>query len=247
MDNTPTVIKTFESFEKINEFSAAKLFLTPSFDPKGEFLAFPKGKTIHVVDTSTWETKFKLENEEITANYSVCSISNCGTFLAAGSVSGEISVWNFVDKSKLKGPYAGEDTHPITSIAWNPKNNGEFAFTDADGQLSTIVTGRRKASHGFIADEAEEEVDNDEVADDLYDGIDFRDEDNENCVSLEKLKNETLGIGDDSDDEDAKTVKSLPTSVAPSDRLPMVKPFKTQPPFQPGSTPSHLEHRFMVK
>jgi chromosome transmission fidelity protein 4 len=250
LDTSTSAIKTFDGFERVNEFEAAKAFTTPSFDPKGNLLAFPKGSFIHIHDTSSWEMKFKLENDEITGKYSVCGISGCGSFVAAGSLNGEISVWTLADKSKLKGQCSGEDTHAITSLAWNPKNNGELAFCDIDGQLSTIVTGTSK---GFMSDEAEEEnIDEpaEDDVDDLYGAIDFRDdgdEDNENCVSLEKLKNETLKTGRDSDDEDEdrKTVKSL-TSVTPSERMPVAKPFLVQPPFQPGSTPIDLEHRFMV-
>jgi chromosome transmission fidelity protein 4 len=246
LESPSNPIKTFDGFEKVNEFEAAKSYATPSFDQRGNLLAFPKDKFIQIFETSSWEIKFKLENDEVTAAYSVCSISMCGGFVAAGSLNGEISVWTLADKTKLKGQCSGEDTHAITSIAWNPKNNGEFAFCDSDGQLSTVLTGH---SNGLNNDEAEEEVgERVDDADDLYDGIDFRDEgdeDNENCVSLEKLKNETMKTGIESDDEDGKTVKSM-TSVALSERVPMPKPFIVQPPFQPGSTPVDLEHRFMV-
>lgn len=247
LDAPSNAIKTFEGFKLVNEFEAAVCYVTPSYDPRGTLLAFPKDKFIQIFDTSSWEMKFRLENDQVTASYSVCSISGCGSFVAAGSLNGEISVWTLADKSKLKGDCSGEDTHAITSLSWNPKNNGEFAFCDNDGQLSTIITGTR---NGFANDEAEEEEIGEPAeddGDDLYDGIDFRDEENENCVSLEKLKNDTMKTGLDSDDEDdGKTVKSMTTSIPTSERFSIAKPFIVQPPFQPGSTPVDLEHRFMV-
>lgn len=75
--------------------------------------------------------------------------------------------------------------------------------------------------------------------------------DNENCVSLEKLKNETMGKTveqeiDDildgnsvTDDDDRKDVQS-------DIGLPHVKTYPLQAPFQPGATSKSLEHRYMV-
>ncbi|CRK92164.1 CLUMA_CG005767, isoform A [Clunio marinus] len=246
LEESGAIVKKFEGFEIIKEFSSAKLFSTPSFDPKGSLLAFPKDFFIHVVDVSTWDIKFKLENTFITEKYSVCNISTCGSFLAAGSVTGEISVWNLVDRSALKGEYSGEDIHGITSIAWNPSKRGEFAFCDADGQLSTILTGVSSNPNGL--EDHDFPVNDDE---DLYGGLQFDggsdDEENINCVSLEKLKTHTLKNESDSeDDDDAKTVRTLLSTGTHSEQIVMPKPFELQPSFQPGSTPSYLEHRFMV-
>lgn len=239
LDDDPKVVKVIDGASvRINEFAAAKVYSTPTFDPTGNFLAYPKDSNLIIVDTSSWETKFKLSNDEITGAYSTCSISFCGTYIAGGSLNGEISIWNFVDRTKLKGQYTGEEAHSITSIAWSPKNNGELAFCDSDGQLSTILAG----SAGLIDNKTEEEEGNiEDYADDIYGGVEIEDDDNENCVSLERLKNETMKDNENSDDDDDdKTVKSM-TSV-----VPYIKPFQLQPPFQPGSTPIHLEHRFMV-
>ncbi|CAG9804650.1 unnamed protein product [Chironomus riparius] len=246
---TQQVVKTYDGFEKFDKFNKSKNFCTPAFEKTGRYLAFSKGSIVNVVETSSWDIKFKLENNEIKNTYTACSFSHCGSYLAAGTSNGEISVWNLTDNSKIKGEVFGEETHPITSIEWNPKNIKEFAFCDSDGQLSTIKIRANKNDD----EDADILMENgDEVVrdpDDIYDAIDFRDdddEDNENCVALEKLKNETMKTGADSDseDEDSKTVKSQQMSETGSVRA--VKPFLLQPPFQPGATPQHLEHRFMV-
>lgn len=81
--------------------------------------------------------------------------------------------------------------------------------------------------------------------------------DNENCVSLEKLKNETtkktvddeideflegasIKTGTNRDDDD---IKSDGRSTAVGH---YAKTYDLQPPFQPSETPKSLEHRYMV-
>lgn len=79
LEKAGKAIKLFDGFDTANEFSAAKIFSTPTFHPSGQFLAFPKGGSdIHVVDTEKWETKFKLSNSTVTGKLSVCSFSFCG-------------------------------------------------------------------------------------------------------------------------------------------------------------------------
>lgn len=250
LEKTAKVLKIFDGFDRVNEFSAAKFFSTPSFDRQGRFLAFPKSGTIEIVDTTNWETKHQLINDEINGKYTVCSFSHCGKFIAAGSSSGEISIWNFTDESKLKGEYSGEDNHSITTLEWNPKNNGELAFCDVDGQLCSVVLNTNRDSK-FISDEEPEESEQeiDDNADDIYNTIDFHDDSsddhNENCVSLDKLKNETLKINNSEDEQDVDN-NSVKSGPPPLERYPLVKPYQCQPPFQPGSTPVGLENRFMV-
>lgn len=79
------------------------------------------------------------------------------------------------------------------------------------------------------------------------------DEENENCVSLERLKNETMKINglaksDSESDDEMKPKENRPVSSLSvrSERPPAVVQVQLQSAFQPGATPSHLEHRFMV-
>lgn len=249
-EQPPEIIKTIEGLQKTNEFSTAEVYSTPSFDTQGHYLAYPKDNSIIVLDISNWETKFKLENMKITGRYTTCSFSPCGKLLAAGSTTGEISVWDVKKQSTLKGEFQGEDSHSITSICWNPRGVGELAFCDADGQLGSLITKMtaNESDGDDLVRSVEVEQEREDDVDDIYDGIDFRndeaDEDNENCVSLERLKNETLKLDDESDDEGS--VKTISTSIVAAERFSAAKPFQVQPPFQPGSTPIGLEHRFMV-
>ncbi|KAG5680390.1 hypothetical protein PVAND_009899 [Polypedilum vanderplanki] len=247
--DTKENIKTFDGLERVSKFTDAKNYSTPAFEKTGRYLAFPQGRLINIIETTNWEIKFKLENPEISSDYTACSFSNCGSYLSAGTMSGEISVWSLADNSQIKGEYVGEESHGITSIAFNPKDNEEIAFCDSDGQLSTVkLTKSKKITNGI--DERDMQTNDENVdPDDIYGGIDFRDddEDNENCVALEKLKNETMrnnGL-DSEDDDDSKSVKSRQSTSVQSVKS-LVKPFQLQPSFQPSSTPVHLEHRFMV-
>lgn len=73
------------------------------------------------------------------------------------------------------------------------------------------------------------------------------DADNDNCVSLEKLKNETMRKvqRDEIDDIlDGKSVYSENISHRPV--TPVVKVVPLQPPFQSSATPTSLEHRYMM-
>lgn len=235
-------VKVIEGFPKYNEFSAATVFSTPSFDPQGKLLAYPKDKSIVVLDMNTFETKFSLSNSEIHGNYSVCSFSLEGGFLGAGSNEGEISVWNVVNKASIKGQYTSEDNHPIVSLAWNPQVSGELAFCDNDGQLSMITARSSVEAEENEEDPMEAEIDNG-FLDDMAVDDNASDDDNENCVSLEKLKNQTLKIeASDDDDDDKNSVKSEASSTR--SRRSEKRVF-LQPAFQPGSTPANLEHRFL--
>lgn len=80
---------------------------------------------------------------------------------------------------------------------------------------------------------------------------DDEDDDDDNCVSLDKLKNDTMrNAGLDAEgnylDEDSNS-RGLPAaSVRSMDNGPSLKLCARQKAIQPGATPMHLEHRYMV-
>lgn len=69
-------------------------------------------------------------------------------------------------------------------------------------------------------------------------------------MSLEKIKNETLKTAGamEYDEDDNKSDKTRPySSLSGRTNLgEIIRSVKLQQSFQPGSTPIHLEHRFMV-
>lgn len=77
------------------------------------------------------------------------------------------------------------------------------------------------------------------------------DTDNENCVSLEKLKNETMGKTVEQEIDEMLDGNSNKTGIDDdkddrSEIGPITKSYPMQPPFQPGATSKLLEHRYMV-
>lgn len=76
-------------------------------------------------------------------------------------------------------------------------------------------------------------TDNDEILDNL---IENYESDDENAISLAKIKNDTLGLGLVEREESRPESRAAPVSTN-------VPP---QPPFQPSSTPIHLEHRYSI-
>lgn len=78
---------------------------------------------------------------------------------------------------------------------------------------------------------------------------DGTDADNENCVSLEKLKNETMRQNEGDEIDDILDDVSVHSTIADSRREASVERFRVyplQPPFQPSATSKSLEHRYMV-
>lgn len=144
--------------------------VSPSFEPtKGKTIAYALKNEIIIIDAITYENVLKLKDDKVLADYSVCSYSPCGKYIAAGSVSGEISIWNAKSGDKIKGDTKGDDCQTITAIEWNPMNNGELAYTEISGQLGIV---------GGCYDLAEHNADDliDDQAADVDDGdVDFGD------------------------------------------------------------------------
>lgn len=73
------------------------------------------------------------------SKYSVCSYSRCGKYLAAGGENGEFSIWDIDANQIIQAERSGDnEAQCITAIDWNPKDNGEFAYTDNTGQFGLI-------------------------------------------------------------------------------------------------------------
>lgn len=74
------------------------------------------------------------------------------------------------------------------------------------------------------------------------------DADNDNCISLEKLKNETMRNVQRDEIDDLLDTKSIYSDTNNIRRpvTPVVKVVPLQPPFQSSATPINLEHRYMV-
>ncbi|EDV98142.1 GH22947 [Drosophila grimshawi] len=249
---TGVEVKSVSGLPRVNSFESASLFGTPSFEPQcGEQLAYALDKEILVLNTSNWELAYKLLDERVSSNYSCCQFSPNGERLAAGTTSGELSIFDVKRRRALQVEAPPSDCKAITCLAWNPANMDELAFCDATGQLGTI----------FLGDETQDELELVGESDELLAGTDFEfeqgnggevdDADDGDGVSLEQLKrkvmsNANYAEAEAQDDDDEHSRHSLASSSHAPSATPQVKLFKQQAAFQPGATPNELEHRYLA-
>lgn len=127
-----------------------------------------------MLNTTSWDVVKKFVNPKLSTTLTVCRFSPMGDYLAAGSESGDICIWDCETGKLVEGdkPY---DANPITKLVWNPKNNGELALSDGNGQVGTVTDifvegGEDDAEGADIVAMAEKEDDDedDDAFDDLF-------------------------------------------------------------------------------
>ncbi|XP_037954480.1 WD repeat and HMG-box DNA-binding protein 1-like [Teleopsis dalmanni] len=267
--NSGTEVKTINGLIKTNSFERAECLGTPVFEPEnGNSLAYVQKKEIYVLNTNNWELQFKLTDERNKGNYSCCQFSKDGQFIAAGTTEGEINIFDYTRKQSIKCETPSSECQAITCIAWDTKNNLELAYCDASGQLGTLFSSGVTISD--VANDAEadevdfEDIDFERNNDDVVAGSDngfndnYDDDEDVDGVSIEKLKRQVMkssetyingGLTGDEDTKDslAKSVHNADVDDYDDDKHNyVVKTYKQQEAFQPSSTPSHLEHRYLA-
>ncbi|XP_026758868.2 WD repeat and HMG-box DNA-binding protein 1 [Galleria mellonella] len=230
-------VKEITCVPKINTFYAAKTLCRMDFEPaEGKYLAYPNNREIVLLDCESWNQRMTFTHSLIKCALSQCLFSPCGQYIAGSTVAGQIAVWE-VQTGTCLDIIEHPTSHNISAMAWNPKGNGVLAYCDVAGQLGTLVNcyGKDSRKIGADADAMDEieTVEREDDNDDIIDNLIGNDSDDENAISLEKIKNETLGLQTEQDESRPQS-RVAPPSTAPP-----------QPPFQPSSTPTHLEHRYM--
>ncbi|RLV98271.1 hypothetical protein DV515_00010917 [Chloebia gouldiae] len=131
----------------------------------GKLLAVPVDKVVELFRRETWDSQFNLSDASITQPLNVVVWSPCGQFLAAGSVDGNLVVWN-VETQQCIERMKHEKKYSICGLAWHPKYK-QIAYTDNEGNL------------GLLENIGDVEKPNDKVAgavakdyNDLFDGDD---------------------------------------------------------------------------
>ncbi|XP_048489495.1 WD repeat and HMG-box DNA-binding protein 1 [Plutella xylostella] len=240
--DTQKVVSEVSCVPKINTFYAAKVLCRMDFEPKeGKYLAYPSNREVVILDTETWGQRMTFTHSSIKCAISQCRFSPCGEYLAASTVAGQIAVWGLLEGNCI-GVIEHPTSHNVSALAWNPKGNGVIAYCDVAGQLGMLVNCCGKETMAAqenmdTIEMIERDNDNDDIVDNL---IENYESDDDNAISLEKLKNETLGLAVD---EDSRGSRAESRGDEGGSRGPRGVP--PQPPFQPSATPTHLEHRYM--
>uniref|UniRef100_A0A1A9WIP5 Uncharacterized protein n=1 Tax=Glossina brevipalpis TaxID=37001 RepID=A0A1A9WIP5_9MUSC len=265
LQNEGKELYSIAGLSKTNSFENASCFGTPCFEPiKGNALVYIKGNEIKVISTFNWEHLFSLNDDKVKGEYTCCQFSKDGLLLAAGTSKGEISIFDFITRQSKICEEPSSECQSITCLAWSSKNNDELAYCDASGQLGTIFTNSDIQQENGFPDEGDLLIDNDfddieytaDIANDTEHVAkiktgDENDDDDDNWASIEKLKSQIKSYNDEDlpADEDSKDSAIRNGSLSPcADKNgPIVlSGFKQQTPFQPSSTPIHLEHRYLV-
>ncbi|XP_062302789.1 WD repeat and HMG-box DNA-binding protein 1 isoform X2 [Osmerus eperlanus] len=278
-----TQITSWPLLQKSNDVSNAKSLCRLAWQPgSAKFLAVPVETKVLLYERDTWSHVSTLTDDLITQPINVVAWSQCGKFLAAGSVGGLLTVWDVETKLCLERQ-KHEKGFTVCGLAWHPSGN-QLAYTDTEGclgmldGLSPSTAGTTKAmaapSEAKEYDDLFDDDDDDRVLDEG--ASDTRspsknarvagageDEDDDLMPATGRARNRAAFLEDDNsrdagslklgvdafaeDDDAGSTTAPLSAQAAPPRPLyhgPMPTP--PQKAFQPGSTPAHLMHRFMM-
>uniref|UniRef100_A0A6I8SBM7 WD repeat and HMG-box DNA-binding protein 1 n=1 Tax=Xenopus tropicalis TaxID=8364 RepID=A0A6I8SBM7_XENTR len=262
--------------EKCNDVFSAKSICRLAWQTKsGKFLAIPVGKTVHLYERDSLKNSCTLSDDFITQPVNIVAWSPCAQYLVAGSVDGCIVAWNVATKGAIlikheKGyTICGLAWHPHMSQVAYTDNEGNL------GLLEDVCQGEGKQPSAKISSsdtkDYDELFDGDGDDEDFLNGDmighegAINDEDDDNFTALTGRQRNRGALFDDDDnssdvpslkptgnenpeveDDQTSSVQNFTSvaSVKSSYNGPM--PTLQQKPFQSGSTPVHLMHRFMV-
>ncbi|XP_041351144.1 WD repeat and HMG-box DNA-binding protein 1-like [Gigantopelta aegis] len=263
-----TVVKSWNLLQKCNDVSLSKTLCRLCWSQDGKHLFVPVEKEVHIYQRDSWERLSSITDSQLSEAVSVTCLSPNGSHLAVGCIDGSICVLDW-KKRKVLHKHKHQKNLPITALAWNPSKNNELAFCDNQGQLGVIdaaviqdstAEGTGESTRG----EFEGVFDDDD--DMLIEASLRHTADDNDSVSGDGFqpKKSTQAIVDDDEDDDGDFLKDLKNDLKgdeddassvseslPPQPLPLVvrddgyKPTPLQRPFQPASTPEHLQSRFM--
>ncbi|XP_055010369.1 WD repeat and HMG-box DNA-binding protein 1 [Boleophthalmus pectinirostris] len=256
---------------KSNDVSNAKSLCRLEFQPgAGKFLAVPVEDKVHLYERDTWSHVTTLTDDIITQPVNVVSWSPCGKRLAAASVGGAIVIWDVGSKLCLERQ-KHEKGFSVCSVAWSP-SGAQLVYTDTEGCVGLLdgvcqgPQGHSKPSESTAGRDFDDLFDGDEdgpmdegesprrpQADDddiitptgrVRNRAAFLEDDNSLDTGSLKLGGQKFPDDDDDGGSSIAPPAGPPVSLRPVYEGPMPTP--PQRAFQPGSTPAHLTHRFMM-
>ncbi|XP_022906813.2 WD repeat and HMG-box DNA-binding protein 1 [Onthophagus taurus] len=228
-----STLKQLQCDSKTNSFVNATLLCRMDFEPtSGKHVAYPQKNTVVILNTTDWSNVCTLTTDTTDSNFSIVQYSPCGKFIAAAAIKGEIIVWA-VESQEVVEFSQHSSSKAVCALAWNPLGNGEIAFCDIEGELGVVTDCTANTT---LKADNKSDVGNDVDFGDIQ--FDDDDEDNENAVSLEKIKNNTMGCFNDDEVDKASSIGTRRSRPA-TPETPM------QATFMPSSTPEHLDPRYL--
>uniref|UniRef100_A0A8C7PQG5 WD repeat and HMG-box DNA-binding protein 1 n=1 Tax=Oncorhynchus mykiss TaxID=8022 RepID=A0A8C7PQG5_ONCMY len=228
-DEFLTQVTSWPLLQKSNDVINAKSLCRLAWQPKAaKLLAVPVETTVQLYQRDSWAQVGTLSDDLGTQAINVVAWSPCGKFLAAGSIGGLLTVWDVESKLCVERQ-THEKGYTVCGLAWHP-SGGQIAYTDTEGCLGVL------------------------------DGLSSSSSSSSTTTSSTMTKVTVLHVfpfttdtgslkqGLDKFVDDVGSAIVLPAAVAAPLRPVYDGPMPTPPQkaFQPGSTPAHLMHRFMM-
>lgn len=229
-----------------NQFDLSDNFISQSLNivtwsPCGQYLA--AGSINGLIIVWNVETKDCMERVKHEKGYAICGLSwhpTCGQ-IAYTDAEGNLGLLeNVCDPN---GKMSGSKVSSRVERDYNDLFDG-----DDTGNVGDFPNDNAVETHSFSKETRNDEEDDDDLM--LASGRPRQRshilEDDENSVDVTMLKTGSSRLKEEEEDDQAGNIHSLPliTSQKPFYDGPMPTP--RQKPFQSGSTPLHLTHRFMV-
>uniref|UniRef100_A0A673ZT26 WD repeat and HMG-box DNA-binding protein 1 n=1 Tax=Salmo trutta TaxID=8032 RepID=A0A673ZT26_SALTR len=221
-----TQVTSWPLLQKSNDVINAKSLCRLAWQPKAaKLLAVPVETTVQLYQRDSWAHVSTLSDDLGTQAINVVAWSPCGKFLAAGSIGGLLTVWDVESKLCVERQ-THEKGYTVCGLAWHP-SGGQIAYTDTEGCLGVLDGLSSSSSSSSTA-----------AAKTVLHVIPFTTDTGSLKQGLDKFV----------DDDDAGSAIVPPAAVAAPLRPVYDGPMPTPPQkaFQPGSTPAHLMHRFMM-
>ncbi|XP_028837844.1 WD repeat and HMG-box DNA-binding protein 1 isoform X2 [Denticeps clupeoides] len=194
-----------KSSDVINSKSLCRL----AWQPSGKLLAVPVGLAVQLYERDSWSHVSSLSDDFITKAVNVVIWSPCGKLLAAGSVGGNLAVWD-VEAKLCVERQKHEKGYTVCGMAWHP-SGVQIAYTDTEGCLGLldgVCVSSASAQKSLKAPDTKAAKDYDALFDEEDDGL----LDEEASESHSPVKKNADAEGDDEDYD------MIPTTARPRNR-----------------------------
>uniref|UniRef100_A0A8C7JJ74 WD repeat and HMG-box DNA-binding protein 1 n=1 Tax=Oncorhynchus kisutch TaxID=8019 RepID=A0A8C7JJ74_ONCKI len=269
-----TQVTSWPLLQKSNDVINAKSLCRLAWQPKAaKLLAVPVETTVQLYQRDSWAQVGTLSDDLGTQAINVVAWSPCGKFLAAGSIGGLLTVWDVESKLCVERQ-KHEKGYTVCGLAWHP-SGGQIAYTDTEGCLG-VLDGLSSSSSSSSTttpasyDDLFDDDDDRPMDEGISEGARSpaknpgdEDDDDDLIPATGRARNRSAFLDDENsldtgslkqgldkfvDDDDAGSAIVPPAAVAAPLRPVYDGPMPTPPQkaFQPGSTPAHLMHRFMM-